>query len=391
LTSFGETVILGGMVSPNRRVTRREFLKLAGLGLGALAFSPVTSRLDPNSSKQAIFLPEFPKADLLGRNCTTDTSLEWGGIVPIMTTPDVGGTKVRDTKPDEVFPWLKEVTAVNIDVNLPNQRWVETPEGYIHSLYLQPCRNLPNTPISAMPAGQTGFWGEVTVPYVDLTVDKQAQGIGWLQDHLTFNRTPRLYYSQVMWIDGTRNSDSGTIQYHVDERYGNPGDQFWADGVAFRILTVEDVAPINPDVDPGTKKIIVNTSYETLTCKESDKEVYFCRVSTGVQPGSTPIGDHPIWRKLISVRMAASALGSSYDLPGISWTTLFVGTGVAIHGATSHNNFGAVQSHGCVNCKPEDAKWIFRWSQPEVGLETGEITWSDWTAGSTHVVVENTL
>ncbi len=391
LTSSMETVILGAMASSKRQVTRREFLRLASLGLGALALRPLTSRLTPDPIRRAILLPDFPKADLLGRNCTTDTSLEWGGIIPIMTTPDVAGTKVRNAQPDEVFPWLKEVSAANIDVNLPNQRWVETPEGYIHSLYLQPCRNLPNTPISTIPAGQPGFWGEVTVPYVDLTIDKQAQGIGWLQDHIAFNRTPRLYYSQVMWIDGILNSDNGTIQYHVNERYGNPGDLFWADGAAFKPLTDEDVSPIHPEVDPATKKIVVNTSYQTLTCKENDKEVYFCRVSTGIQPGSTPLGDHTIWRKLISVRMSANALGSSYDLPGISWTTLFVGDGVAIHGATSHNNFGAVQSHGCVNCEPEDAKWIFRWSQPDVGLETGEITWHDWTAGSTHVVVEETF
>ncbi len=379
------------MASSRRYVSRREFLKLAGLGLGALALRPLTSGLALIPANRTIYLPDFPKADLLGRNCTTDTSLEWGGIIPIKATPDVGGTKVRDAQPDEVFAWLKEVSAANIDVNLPNQRWVETPEGYIHSLYLQPCRNLPNTPISTMPVGQSGFWGEVTVPYVDLITDKQAQGIGWLQDHINFNRTPRLYYSQVMWIDNIRNSDGGTIQYHVNERYGNPGDQFWADGSAFRILTVEDVAPIDPEVDPATKSIVVNTSYQTLTCKEGDKEVYFCRVSTGISEGSTPLGEHPIWRKLISVRMAASALGSSYDLPGISWTTLFDGSGVAIHGATSHNNFGSVQSHGCVNCRPEDAKWIFRWSLPEVGLETGEKTWNDWTTGSTHVFVENTL
>jgi lipoprotein-anchoring transpeptidase ErfK/SrfK len=194
-----------------------------------------------------------------------------------------------------------------------------------------------------------------------------------------------------MWIDQVRAGDAGTIQYHVNERYGNPGDLFWAEGTAFRPLTEEDVAPIHPDVDPATKKVVVNVTYQTLSCKEGDQEVYFCRVSTGVQTGSTPLGDHAVWRKLLSVRMAANNVGASYDLPGISWTTLFVGDGVAIHGATSHNNFGVVQSHGCVNCRPEDAKWIFKWSQPLVGLETGEITWTDWTTGSTHVIVEDTI
>jgi hypothetical protein len=362
LTSFLFTVILDRMTSPKQPISRRDFLKLAGLGLGVLALRPLTSKAGKSTIERSVLLPDFPKADLLGRNCTTDTSLQWGGTIAIRARPDVNGTKIRDALADEVFPWLKEVSAENIDLNLPNQRWVETPEGYIYSPYLQPCKNLPNTPISALPAGQNGFWGEVTVPYVDLLVDKQASGVGWLQDHIVYNRTPRFYYSQVMWIDGIRNSDSGTIQYHVNERYGNPGDLFWAEGAAFRPLTEEDVSPINPEVDPATKKIVVNLS----------------------------LGDHAVWRKLSSVRMAANTVASSYDLPGISWTTLFVGDGVAIHGATSHNDFGTVKSHGCVNCKPEDAKWIFRWSQPEVGLDTGEITWSDWKSGSTHVVVEDT-
>jgi lipoprotein-anchoring transpeptidase ErfK/SrfK len=379
------------MTSSKRPFFRRDFLKLAGLGLGAVALRPMTSRLDTHLASRSVLLPDFPQADLLGRNCTADTSLQWGGTIPIMTRPDVNSTKVRNSHSDEVFPWQREVSAETIDVNYPNQRWVETPEGYIRSFNLQPCKNIPNTPLTVLPDGKIGFWAEVTVPYVDLDVERAASSVGWVSDHIAFGLQPRLYYSQVMWINQIRTGDSGTIQYHVNERYGNPGDLFWAEGAAFRPLTEEDVAPIHPEVDPATKKVFVNINYQTLTCKEGDQEVYFCRVSTGTQEGSTPLGDHAVWRKLISVRMAANTVASSYDLPGISWTTLFVGDGVAIHGATSHNDFGTVRSHGCVNCKPEDAKWIFRWSQPTVGLDTGEITWSDWKSGSTHVIVEDTF
>jgi hypothetical protein len=31
-------------------------------------------------------------------------------------------------------------------------------------------------------------------------------------------------------------------------------------------------------------------------------------------------------------------------------------------------------SHGCVNALPEDAKWIFRWVNPQVDYEPGDIT-----------------
>ncbi len=379
------------MTSFKRPVSRRDFLKLAGLGVSAIVLRPVAYRLGMPQTGRAMLQVDFPQADLLGRNCTADTSMQWGGTIPIMTHPDVGSTKVRDAHRDEVFPWLKEVSAEKIDVNLPNQRWVETPEGYIHSLYLQPCHNLPNTPLSALPQGQAGFWGEVSVPYVDLLMENPTPVSGWMRDHMAYGLQARLYYSQVMWVDQTRTSDTGTIQYHVFDRYGNPGDFFWAEGAAFRPLTEEDVSPINPDVDPASKKIIVNLSYQTLTCKEGDQEVYFCRVSTGMLEGMTPLGEHPVYWKLISIRMAANTVASSYDLPGIPWTTFFAQGGVAIHGATSHNDFGTVRSHGCVNCKPEDAKWIFRWSQPTVLIEPGDLEWHDWSSGSTHVIVEDTL
>jgi lipoprotein-anchoring transpeptidase ErfK/SrfK len=379
------------MTFPKQSLSRRDFLKLAGLGTGALAFQSFTSRWSVPGYSQSPALPDFPKSDLLGRNCTSDTNLQWGGTVPIMTRPDVTSSKVRDAHRDEVFAWIREVSAENVDLNNPNQRWVETGEGYIWSPYLQPSRNLPNVPLAVIPPGEKGFWAEVTVPYVDLILDNPAPVSPWMRDHVTYDLQARLYYSQVMWIDQVRTSDSGTIQYHVNELYGNPGDLFWAEGAAFRPLTGDDISPIHPDVDPATKKVVVNLNYQTLSCMEGEREVYFARVSTGIQQGSTPIGEHIIWRKSISIRMTADTTGASYDLPGMSWSTFFIGDGVAIHAATSHNDFGAVRSHGCVNCRPEDAKWVFRWSQPVVPLVPGNLIWDNWQNGSTHVFVEDTF
>jgi hypothetical protein len=86
-------------------ISRRDFLKLAGLGMGALALHPVNSRWSAPFLPQSLALPDFPKADLLGRNCTSDTNLQWGGTVPILTRPDSTSSKVRDAHRDEVFAW----------------------------------------------------------------------------------------------------------------------------------------------------------------------------------------------------------------------------------------------------------------------------------------------
>jgi hypothetical protein len=360
---------------------------LAGIGLGSLAFRPLRDPLFPDRL-QVSRLAKFPQADALGRNCTADTSLQYGGTIAVHVRPDLNSGIVRNAYRDEVFPWIRELTAERLDYNNPNQRWVETPEGFIRSAQLQPCRNSPNVPLTSMPEGVNGFWAEVTVPYVDLLMENAQPVSGWMRDHAAFGLQPRLYYHQVMWVDQVRSLDSATVQYRLNERYGNPGDLFWADAAAFRPLTPDDIAPIHPEVDPATKKIVVDKTYQQLSCFEDEREVYYCRVSTGIQEGATPLGDHKIWRKLISVRMGANTVAASYDLPGIGWTTLFVGDGVAIHAATSHNDFGAVRSHGCVNCRPEDAKWIFRWTLPSVGLETGEVS-TDWLdPTSTHIFVE---
>ena len=376
------------MKSQATRISRREFLQMAGLGFAALSLPPMIFSQEHDRIK--LSLPEFPRSDIIGRNCSADTNPS-GGKIQMFARPDINSGVVRDVYRDDVFAWVKEVSAETLDYNLPNQRWVETPEGYIRSLYIQPCKNVPNTPLSSLPAGLEGFWAEVTVPYVDLENFNPGPVTrkGWLFDLASFNLQPRYYYQQVIWVDGIA-ADGSDISYRVRDRYGDPGDLFWADGRAFRPITAEELSPIHPEIDPVTKKILVNLNYQTLSCFEGDREVFYCRVSTGAGEGSTPYGEQPIWRKMISTRMAANSV-STYELPAIPWTVLFNGNGVAIHGTTSHNDFGRPRSHGCVNCRPEDAKWIFRWTQPEVLLNPGLIEWSDWRTGSTHVFVIDSL
>ncbi len=366
------TGILVRMNLPEHKLSRRDFLKLAGLGLGTLALNPF---------RRVLPLAEFPAAERLGRNCT-------GGKIDIKTRPDNSSATVKSIYEDTLLPWLREVTADNLDRDRLIQRWVETPEGYIYAPYLQPVRNQPNQPLTAMPEGMTGFWAEVTVPYVDIYLDNPPARSPTLRHLLDSGLPVRLYYSQVMWMDQIKTGDSGQIAYRVNERYGSYGDIFWADAAAFRPLTEDEIAPIAPEMDPAEKSITINVTNQTLSCFEGNREVYFCRVSTGRRGLETPLGDFSPWRKIISVRMAVGTIEAGYDTPGVSWVTYFVRTGEAIHATYWHNEYGFARSHGCVNCKPEDAKWIFRWTTPVVPLEPGDVTWTDWRSGSTRVKVE---
>ena len=343
-------------------LTRREFLKMAALGMGSLTFRP-WARFQASST--------FPTGDQLGRVTV--------GKVEVKAAPDSDGQTIGELYEDTVVPWQHEMVGMNI--YRTNQRWVETPDGYIWSPYLQPVRNLPNSPLTTLPETSLGpgLWVEVSIPYVDLILDKPAALSPGFKHRLDLGLLPRLYYSQIVWVDQARADDQGQVWYRVVEKYGSYGDILWGAAEAFRPLTAEETAPISPDVEE--KRIVVDINHQNLSCFEGQNEVYFARISSGalynatgqkVTAWATPIGNFTIWRKLISLHMSGGTTGGGWDLPGIGWTSLFVGSGVAIHSTFWHNNFGEPMSRGCVNARPDDAKWVFRWTLPHVSYLPGE-------------------
>ena len=89
------------------------------------------------------------------------------------------------------------------------------------------------------------MWMEVTVPYVNLTLINVLPNAPWLKE--ATQELWRLYYSQVVWVTDIAADEDGNIMYRVIDRHGGYGDEFWADARAFRLITPEEMAPINPD------------------------------------------------------------------------------------------------------------------------------------------------
>ena len=62
------------------------------------------------------------------------------------------------------------------------------------------------------------------------------------------------------------------------------------------------------------------------------------------------------------------AIGTYYYLPGVPWVQFFGNAqipwsrGYSFHGTYWHNNFGHPMSHGCINMKTPDAKWLYDWA-----------------------------
>ncbi len=361
----------------SRSITRRDFLKSAALGLGAFLVHPF---------EQALVLPEFPVSDRLGRSFAK---------VEIKAKPNYDAQTVGYLYDDNITPWLREV--VGYHPYRYKQRWVETPDGYIWASNLQPVKNLPNLPLKDLPVtslGQ-GMWVEVSVPYVDIILENKPASPGF-KARLESQLPLRLYYSQVLWVDQVKVDDAGQVLYRVNERFGY-GDLIWAPAEGFRPLTQEEVSPIHPEVEDKRIEVNVEEKYQTLSCYEGNSEVYFCRISAGkkfdpdgtpLDSSSTPKGIHTIWRKQVSTHMSGGTTGAGYDLPGIGWTALFSGDGVAVHSTFWHNNFGGeLMSHGCVNARPEDAKWVFRWANPPVVYDPGDLYSKDTSIPPTKVKV----
>jgi lipoprotein-anchoring transpeptidase ErfK/SrfK len=346
--------------------SRRAFLKLAVLGAGSLALRP-WSRL--------LALPDFPEAERLGRVAV--------GMVELKARPDPESPTLGVLYEDAVLPWLREASSAQPAYIFNNQRWVETPEGYIYGPYLQPVYNKPNQPLQEFPSSSRGpgMWAEVTVPYAEATLDKgEPSSNSWAEAKMEQGLPLRVYYSQAFWVDQLRKNEGGDLFYRINPNFYGGVDMLWVDARAFRPITNDDLAPIRPEV--MSKRIEVDVTHQTLSCFEGDAEVYYCRVSTGakfdmygnpVDKWATPVGPHRVTRKYVSLQMSGGTTGAGYDLPGIAWTSIFATGGVAIHSTFWHNNYGDPVSHGCVNCAPDDARWIFRWTTPSVVYDPGMV------------------
>lgn len=364
------------------KINRRDFLKLGVVSLGALAFLP------GKYGRVHSALPDFKTGVRLGRVFHK---------ADVKSKPDSDSSTVKTFYQDDVVEWQRDLLGTAPSLYSTNRKWVETPDGYIPAIDLQPVEAILNTPLTNLPqqATEKGMWVEVTVPYVDITLaNPPAKSPLLIEDANAY----RFYYSQVFWADDLKVDDSGNTLYHVLEKHGSYGDEFWADARAFKQITQEDISPISPDVED--KKILVDVTHQTLSCYEGNREVLWSRVSTGakfnsegvaVDAWSTPVGDyHVVNRKFISIHMGGGSAASGYELFGVSWTSIFATGGVAMHSTFWHNNYGEPMSHGCVNLNPEDAKFIYRWTMPQAPYESGRIEQSGY-AGTSVQVKESTL
>lgn len=101
--------------------------------------------------------------------------------------------------------------------------------------------------------------------------------------------------------------------------------------------------------------LIVNLSTQRLHYHVNGTELRGFPVSTGNPSTPTPVGTFEIFQKVGNMRYS----GADYNYPNVRWNLHFKHE-YFIHTAYWHNDFGKrTRSHGCVNMREADAKFIY--------------------------------
>lgn len=113
------------------------------------------------------------------------------------------------------------------------------------------------------------------------------------------------------------------------------------------------------------KWIDVDLSEQRVVAYEGMRPVKSFIISSGRANTPTVTGVFRIWAKVPLQRMSGGnrAAGTYYDLPNVPWVQYFFAD-YSFHGTYWHNNFGRPMSHGCVNMRNADAKWLYEWASP---------------------------
>ncbi len=317
-------------------ISRRDFLKLGGLALASLAFTT--------------FLPEY-------------TEFEDIDLVRVAKDPVSVYKEPTDTS-QIVGTWSRDSLIhvyETVDSGTPgyNPIWYRVFGGYMNRARLQKVQIHYNTPLSNIP--ETKLLSEVTVPITQAY--RYDQWDGWVPIF-------KLYYSSIQWITGIETGPDGKAWYIVQNE-ADKSAQYFVPTVQLHPIYPEEIIPLSPGVPIGKKHIDVNISTQTLTCSEYDSAVFTALVSTGVTGMDTPDGNFNINDKLPSRNMSTTSRLADDIIPlvGVPWCSFFTEEGHAFHGTYWHDNFGVPMSHGCVNMRNEDAKWLFRWCLPSSGFD----------------------
>ncbi|MFA5188329.1 MAG: L,D-transpeptidase [Patescibacteria group bacterium] len=286
------------------------------------------------------------------------------------------------------------------DVNLDGQKEIIVGAGYGQEPVVKIFSNYSNY-LSYFSAYEKSFKGGVNVLAVDINNDKKAEII----TAPAVNKEPRvkIFTDQAKllneflaydknFLGGVNLASSDIDSDGKNEILTGPG---YGGGAHLRAFSAEGKLKIGPRVfvyenfrggiliadsnfnSIGQKEILAATqtvpSQKIIEIDLSKQKLYAYSngvllkefiISSGKWKYPTPLGDFKINTKVPKTTMARNYGPNNpdnYNLPNVP-NVMYFYRDYAIHGAYWHWNFGTRVSHGCVNLKLPDAKWLYDWT-----------------------------
>lgn len=107
----------------------------------------------------------------------------------------------------------------------------------------------------------------------------------------------------------------------------------------------------------GWRWISVDLKAQRLYAYEDTKLVRTFVISSGKRETPTVTGRFRIYLKMRYDDMQ----GADYYIANVPYVMYFY-QGYGIHGAPWNKKIGTPQSHGCINMRVEDARWLYEWA-----------------------------
>ena len=124
------------------------------------------------------------------------------------------------------------------------------------------------------------------------------------------------------------------------------------------------------DAPAGLGTIVVSRSASSLTYLDPDNQPQFTTfVSLGRAGVDTPEGEYSTMGKYRYDTMSSSNVANAdhdYFLPNAPFVQYYLDGGYAIHSTYWHDQFGQVESQGCINLTWADGAYLFGLTQPKV-------------------------
>jgi hypothetical protein len=304
---------------------------------------------------------------------------DWDGGKPQVTLDDL--------REDEGGPIVRRMVkgfyvAVDTDIDVQHVKWWKTTAGFLapygrmvvakpptdfHGVWLNTAAP-PDFPAAVAQAdgGTPPYWVDKPPTHLPLAFVTWPHSRKYTLDddkkHATRGEDSLSRFTPLQ-LTGQKQNVGGVWFWEVDGGYWMRGDN----------ITVMDPGPAPADLKPNEKWIDVNLDNQSLVAYVGATPVYATLVSTGRMDDTdkekdhrTPPGSFRIREKHIAATMDGDvATDGPYSIEDVPWIMYF-NQSYALHGAFWHANFGHVQSHGCVNLSPDDARAMFGWTDPQL-------------------------